>query len=223
MAWQEIILFQAFGWASSKQGGTWYDTVHDSVKSLQQAHVSHVWLPPPSRSVSKEGYLPTQLYDLSSAYGDEKSLKDLNTALLQSGIRPVADIVINHRCADAQDEHGIWNTFRDDVPHPGHRIDWGPWAITGEDPEFHGTGNSDSGEDYGPSPDLDHSNPDVQAGIVDWLCWLREYIGFEGWRLDFAKGFSPEYAQLYIEKSLHFDGEGRKDFCVGEWWADAAW
>jgi hypothetical protein len=33
-------------------------------------------------------------------------------ALKEAGVVPVADIVINHRCADAQDENGVWNTFR---------------------------------------------------------------------------------------------------------------
>ncbi len=30
-----------------------------------------LWLPPPSDSVSPQGYLPRDLYDLSSAYGSE--------------------------------------------------------------------------------------------------------------------------------------------------------
>jgi len=40
----------------------------------------------------------------------------------------------------------------DDVTHKGKKIDWGAWAITGDDPEFGGTGNPDTGADYGPAP-----------------------------------------------------------------------
>lgn len=180
--------------------------------------MSHVWLPPPSKSVSLEGYLPNQYYDLDSAYGNFESLTSLNKSLLEAGLRPVADIVINHRCADAQDENGIWNHFRDDVPHPGAKIDWGPWAITCNDPDFNGSGSQDSGSDYGPSPDLDLSNPKVQEGILDWLFWMEKYVGFQGWRLDFAKGYSPDIARFFISETLD-----PKDFAVAEYWADAKW
>lgn len=40
---------------------------------------------------------------------------------------------------------GKWNKFRDDVTHDGHKVDWGKWAITGNDPVFGGTGNPDTG------------------------------------------------------------------------------
>ena len=40
--------------------------------------VTHLWLPPPSHSVSPEGYLPQKLWDLDdSAYGTEAELKAL--------------------------------------------------------------------------------------------------------------------------------------------------
>ncbi len=59
-----------------------------------------------------QGYLPGQLYNLQSLYGSEEELKELLAALKEAGLVPVADIVINHRCADAQDENGVWNNFR---------------------------------------------------------------------------------------------------------------
>lgn len=41
--------------------------------------------------------MPGQLYNLSSAYGNEQQLVELNEALKAAGIAPLADIVINHR------------------------------------------------------------------------------------------------------------------------------
>ena len=38
-----------------------------------------------------------------------------------------------------------------------------------------------------PPADLDHTNPVVRDGIVDWLNWLHSHVGFEGWRFDFVK------------------------------------
>jgi hypothetical protein len=38
----------------------------------------------------------------------------------------------------------------------------GKWAITSNDPQFKGTGNPDTGDDYGPAPDLDHANPELR-------------------------------------------------------------
>lgn len=78
-----------------------------------------------------QGYLPGQLYKLESAYGSSQQLRQLVADLKAAGITPIADVVINHRCADEQ-EDGVWCKFRDDVQHPGRRIDWGRWAIACE-------------------------------------------------------------------------------------------
>ena len=58
-----------------------------------------------------QGYLPGQLYNLNSKYGNREQLVALNKALKAAGIVPVCDVVINHRCADQQDDHGVWNRF----------------------------------------------------------------------------------------------------------------
>ncbi len=65
-----------------------------------------------------QGYLPAQLYNLNSCYGNKEQLQSLTWALNYAGIKPVADIVINHRCADVQNAEGIWNSYRYTFIHP---------------------------------------------------------------------------------------------------------
>ena len=65
-----------------------------------------------SMSVPLQGYLPAQLYNLNSCYGSKEQLQSLTWALNYAGIKPIADIVINHRCADVQNAEGIWNSYR---------------------------------------------------------------------------------------------------------------
>lgn len=47
------------------------------VKDLAKAGFTCVWLPPPSDSVSPQGYLPRDFYQLDSNYGSEAELRDL--------------------------------------------------------------------------------------------------------------------------------------------------
>jgi alpha-amylase len=74
--------------------------------------VKYVWLPPPSRSLAPQGYIPQQLYDLNgSKYGNEEELKSLISKLKAANITAIADIVINHRNAD-RPINGIYKAFR---------------------------------------------------------------------------------------------------------------
>jgi alpha-amylase len=49
------VLFQGFNWESSKQSGGWYNLLMGKVDDIAAAGVTHVWLPPPSHSVSPQG------------------------------------------------------------------------------------------------------------------------------------------------------------------------
>ena len=71
-----------------------------------------------------QGYLPGQLYNLNSKYGNREQLVALNKALKAAGIVPVCDVVINHRCADQQDEHGVWNRFGRAAIYPLYLSPW---------------------------------------------------------------------------------------------------
>ena len=37
---------------------------------------------------------------------------------------------------------------------------------------------------------------------AEWLAWLRLHVGFDGWRLDFVKGFHGSHVKDYMEASV---------------------
>ena len=49
-----------------------------------------------------QGYLPGEYECLNSSYGSEKDLRRCIKVLHANGIRAVADVVLNHRCAGKQ-------------------------------------------------------------------------------------------------------------------------
>lgn len=56
---------QGFNWESSKNPQGWYRVLKNLVPRIAEAGVTHVWLPPPSQSVSPEGNLEHVPFDRS--------------------------------------------------------------------------------------------------------------------------------------------------------------
>ncbi len=182
---------QAFNWESWRNGD-FYAYLESQAGAIADMGFTAVWLPPPTASVSPQGYMPTDLYDLDSKYGTEAELRECLAALKAAGLKTLADAVLNHRCAARQDESGTWNLF-------GGRLDWDQRAIVGDDPnvsaaaslscqsenaietnqppthpptnyrpppkiksQFRGRGNRSSGDAFAAAPNVDHSQ-------VRWL------------------------------------------------------
>lgn len=215
-AYPTEILFQAFTWDMKIDGkeGALYRHLQGQVDELAKAGVTHVWFPPPSRSVAPQGYMPGDWYDLGSAgnptlYGTKDELKAAVKALRGRNIAAVADVVVNHRCASHQ-ENNVWNVFH----HASGGAKWERWALAKDD--YAGTGARDTGEDFPAAPDLDHTNDKVRSDVKAWLSWLRDEIGFTGLRFDYSKGYGASYAKEYV------DAVGA-EFAVGEYWGNMSY
>ncbi|XP_059316711.1 alpha-amylase 3, chloroplastic [Lycium ferocissimum] len=197
------ILCQGFNWESHKSG-RWYKEMHEKAAELSSLGFTVIWLPPPTDSVSPEGYMPRDLYNLNSRYGSFDELKVTVKKFHEVGIKVLGDVVLNHRCASERNQNGIWNIF-------GGRLNWDERAVVADDPHFQGRGNKSSGDNFHAAPNIDHSQDFVRKDIKEWLLWLREEIGYDGWRLDFVRGFWGGYVKDYLEATEPY-------FAVGEYW-----
>lgn len=196
---KEIVL-QAFNWESHKYN--WWRNLEQKVADISKSGFTTAWLPPATNSLSREGYLPQNLYNLNSAYGSQHLLKALLNKMKQYKVRPMADIVINHRVGTTQGRGGRYNRY-DGIPLP-----WDEHAVTcctG------GLGNRSTGDNFDGFPNIDHTQNFVRRDIVNWLRWLRFEVGFQDFRFDFAKGYSSKYVKEYIEGA-------KPIFSVGEYW-----
>ncbi|PPD80661.1 hypothetical protein GOBAR_DD22412 [Gossypium barbadense] len=215
------ILCQGFNWESHKSG-RWYMELKEKASEISSLGFTVIWLPPPTESVSPEGYMPKDLYNLNSRYGTIDELKELVKSLHEVGMKVLGDVVLNHRCAHFKNQNGVWNIF-------GGRLNWDDRAVVADDPHFQvlmfslilkalaiqgtfeGRGNKSSGDNFHAAPNIDHSQEFVRKDLKEWLGWLREEIGYDGWRLDFVRGFWGGYVKDYLEASGPY-------FAVGEYW-----
>ncbi|WP_281987448.1 starch-binding protein [Aquimarina aggregata] len=215
-AQDEDVLFQAFDWNVQNQpaGQTWYDVVSQNRNAINDAGIDLIWMPPPSNSAAPQGYLPRELNNLNSAYGTEAQLKDLINQYHSLGIKVISDIVINHRVGtnDAVTfTNPAWPTFYITADDEGRNFVNGPveFSINGDFvPGFSLKADGSNGT-FAAARDLDHKNPAVRAEIIKWMRFLKNDIGFDGWRYDFVHGYDPIYNKEYNDATNPY-------FAVGE-------
>ncbi len=214
------VMMQGFYW-DVPAGGVWWDTLSTKVTDWSNAGIESIWLPPVSKAQNgpySMGYDPTDYFDfgdydqngtIETRFGSKSELTSFINAAHDENIKVYADIVLNHNSGGQleSNQYTGTQTYTDFSPASGKFIrsqhDFHPNAIHNNDEGF-----------FGGFPDLCH---DV-ANVQDWFWnrsdgvgkYYRDTMGFDGWRFDYVKGFSP---QVVNQWNANVGG-----FSVGELW-----
>jgi len=198
-AGENTVMLQGFHWGSCNIS-PWWNVLDSKSAEIAKAQIDIVWFPPSEDSLSDEGYLPRRLYVQDSKYGTVNQLKNAINSMHSYGIKVLADVVLNHRVGVKD-----WADFKDP--------DWNLDSCTKDDEYNKCSGNYDTGKPYEAARDIDHTQKYVRDSLKQWLLWLRNSIGYDGWRYDYARGFSPQFFIEYNEYTSPL-------FSVAEIWDD---
>lgn len=224
------VMLQGFYWESYRHGYTdrfpefgdqlWYEIVKDKAPELQDGRFDLIWLPPPSYAGSlSAGYNPKEYFKLSNSFGDQALHREMLEALLENGVEPVADIVINHRdgtngwAGFINPEWGTDAICRDDeaFSNPNSEVFNTPLTERGAPEEQASAYTSHGGTTYAYDSfrDLDHTNVQVRRDIIRYLLQLKS-LGYRGWRYDMVHGYHARWIAVYNRAS-------QPTFSVGEY------
>ena len=179
-----------------------------------------VWLPPSGKSEGGTGYHQTQYSNQNSDWGKQKDLLEFINRMHAANTKVVADIVINHAgcksswCDFYPQNFGEYGTFQPDASWicKTDEVNFNPEA---GDWKGKATGTDDGGynmqDNYASARDWAHADPRVQEMMKAYLKWMKDVIGFDGWRYDYAQGFKGKYIDMYNSASANY-------FSVVEFW-----
>lgn len=209
------VMLQGFSWDS-------YDYSQWSVLEKQaddmKGFIDLVWLPQSGKCIETTkvmGYMPYYYFNQNSSFGTEAELRSLIAKFKANGIGAIADIVVNHRNTDG------WYTFPAET-YKGvtyqmlstdicKNDDGGSTATQAKKDGVSLSQNNDEGTDFGGCRDIDHKSENVQKIIKAYLKFLKEDIGYTGFRYDMVKGFDGSHVADYN------DATG-VEYSVGEYW-----
>ena len=209
------VMLQGFSW-NSYDYSQW--TVLEKQADDMKGFIDLVWVPQSGKcaeTVQVMGYKPYYYFDHNSSFGTENELRSMIKTFKDNGIGTIADVVINHRNTEgwftfpAETYNGVTYQMRStDIC----KNDDGNKTLTQAQKEGVSLSNNyDEGDDFGDCRDLDHKSANVQKVVKAYLNFLKNDLGYEGFRYDMVKGFAASHVGDYN------DATGIK-FSVGEYW-----
>lgn len=209
------VMLQGFSW-DAYDYSQW--TVLEKQADDMKGFIDLVWLPQSGKCIETNqvmGYKPYYYFNQNSSFGTEAELKSLIAKFKANGIGAIADVVVNHRNTDgwftfpAETYNGV--TYKMLSTDICKNDDGGDTSKQATKEGVSLSNNYDEGTDFGGCRDIDHKSANVQKIIKAYLKFLKDDIGYTGFRYDMVKGFSGTHVADYN------DATGVK-FSVGEYW-----
>lgn len=217
------VMLQGFYWNSNNDNGfgrtKWIDYKNNGMAEEVGKWFDLIWLPPSSKSSGGLGYHPLQYSSLDSGLGTKSNLLSIIQTFHENGCRVVADVVVNHCdgtswCTFNSLNFGQYGQFNPDAS----------WICNTDEVNFDSnagtclgsaTGGADDGygseANYAASRDWDHGQQQVRDMVKAYLQWLRNEVGYDGFRYDYCKGFHMSHVDDYNKAAKPY-------FSVLEYW-----
>jgi len=216
----EGVMLQAFYWESQKDNSEfsrtrYIDLINNYVDKIGQ-NFDVVWMPPSGQGAGVGYYCKCYSNLDGSSWGTKNKLQELLTKLHNHGTKVLADVVINHHDSSngwakgfASNNFGTYGTYQISSKY----ICSGDEAFTNTSSDSRNLekGGADTGTNDAGCRDLDHTSEYVQNMCKAYTQWLRNTIGFDGFRYDMTLGYSGKFLSMYNIASQPF-------FSVSECW-----
>lgn len=209
------VMLQGFSWDSYNESQ--WKVLEKQADELKN-YIDLVWLPQSGKCLETTqvmGYMPYYYFNQNSSFGSEAELRSLITKFKAAGIGAIADVVINHRNTEgwytfpAETYKGV--TYQMQSTDICKNDDGGTTATQAATNGVSLSNNNDEGTDFGGCRDIDHKSENVQKVIKAYLKYLKDDLGYTGFRYDMVKGFDGSHVADYN------DATG-VEYSVGEYW-----
>ena len=209
------VMLQGFSWDSYNESQ--WKVLEKQADELKN-YIDLVWLPQSGKCLETTqvmGYMPYYYFNQNSSFGSEAELRSLITKFKAAGIGAIADVVVNHRNTEgwytfpAETYKGV--TYQMQSTDICKNDDGGTTATQAATDGVSLSQNNDEGTDFGGCRDIDHKSENVQKVIKAYLKYLKDDLGYTGFRYDMVKGFDGSHVADYN------DATG-VEYSVGEYW-----
>ena len=209
------VMLQGFSWDSYNDSQ--WKILANQAEDMKD-YIDLVWLPQSGKcaeTVQVMGYKPYYYFNQNSSFGTETELRNLITKFKANGIGAIADVVINHRNTEgwftfpAETYKGVtYQMLSTDICK---NDDQGKTATQAATDGVSLSNNNDEGTDFDDCRDLDHKSANVQKIMKAYVDYLKNDLGYIGFRYDMVKGFDGIHVADYN------DAVG-VEYSVGEYW-----